>query len=398
MIRYLTIALLGFPFLGWTQGMVSGLEFIERGMAIFETSSPIATAIYPEPLVEKLELRTETHDFIRQQQEYTLRIKFSTRAERKARKELMRQLIRKPEFSVLKKYHERAYELHKGWLKMYILKEEIRILDERNSLLNEQLKILYALAADPDDIGDALQDVLDSEQQLSLARSEWAHLCQGYGLTEESPDFRGMISLASIRGKMDQPPTNPTLSELERTYKYSLAQNEWAMENAASQPFLNFLQVRYMGPHSNPNPEKFSIGAGFTLPFSGNQKIKKLELELELQEREKEQALLRQWLKIENSWLLSAFESAYDALDLIEQSGKKADETLKAFSDSAEGTALGSQAKIQVKMRFASEKNRLKNELRALEKYQECMEIYLDFLDTNDLIYQRPLVNHLSLN
>ena len=286
---FLCLLLPGFAF---SQQTLNAEQFFALNLSDQnKAGSPIREAIN-FPWIDRYELRTETHDFDLDQQEYTLRLSPSSRKIRKAQKALYETKRHSPDFDGQEIYCDFLLALHLDWLSLFILSEQQSVMDKLLVLLNDKqtiyLKMAETLEFDPQNLLKLQKEKSDIEIELHELKLEQDFLLSRYDIHDHELDFGDFATIEKISAYLDKSlltdQTQANLTQAETAYKKELLIKEIELESAEKKRLLDFVQVKYNGPNSDLLEERLSVGLGLQLSTSGSSKLKMQELQIEKEE------------------------------------------------------------------------------------------------------------------
>ena len=337
------------------------------------TGVPAAPAM---PWVERYELRTETRDFDAGSQEYTLRVLPSTPGKRRAQTALVATLTGQPDFEADDLRCDAVEQRYTDWLRLYAAARELALLAPLYSIQRDRQRVLERRAASLDVDFAELIDLRIRRTELANRRATLLNrrdgLLRHYGLTADSIDPGGLL-----------PPTDLALSaatplppDAERDFDRRLVAGELALERAEQRQYVDFLQLKYQGPHDDPLREKFSVGLGLQLPNDGNRRIKVRELELELRELDREATADR----TADGERLRTYDLAYRTAraDFLRERELLAEERTELVRIAA---LLRSREPLDVNQLLRIEERAARNALTLLEREVALYEAYLEVLE-----------------
>ena len=396
--RIFFIILVFLPFCFRAQNLVSGHEFIQHGIPEPAYSSMSQWEKPRIPLIEKYEFRTETKDFLWQNQEYMFRISPGTFAERKSRKAYVDQLNERKDYTRMSFIQRKVYDLHKDWLELYRLRERISLQQKLESLFQKRLEFLYSMEGETEKMLQTVKAIAEIRQQIDRTESSLLHLGEFHQIDHRDLDFSELIPLEQLSAfTMTTEPGHSTFQEEELEYEMLLSQKEQKMEKVESRQFFDFLQFRYIGPHTDPFTEKFSIGAGFILPTSGNKKVKLWKMKLEEQELTQKKQLIKERRREENTRFQYQWQEAIEAWNISKKSQEKSRVEMESLIRSAAEHGILAKPEDIREMGLEAEEFRLQNGLDELEKRVDCYALFLEFLFENDLLSDIYTKNHLCI-
>ena len=237
--------------------------------------------------IDEIELRTETEDFDLAKEEYLFRFSPSTFRIRRAQSRLV-ELAREEGRLSRSEFAARATR--------YLLEELFAIRRLQAELpLQRRLQAVYGdertLISGLLEEGEYdLQDLLQIEAQLQkieLDLHDQEFALQLWAEDGALPQTESLIAIRTIAGQLGTAPL-PTGDYRDEELKRARLQTEVELEKAERNRILDFLQVRYNGPHSDLLAERLNVGLGIQLPFSGSSKLKLEELRVEQLQHEQE--------------------------------------------------------------------------------------------------------------
>jgi len=370
--------LLLFPTILLSQQKINANEFLKRtiekyGISDFEEKKQENPKF---PLIEKLEFRTETHEFIREEREYMFRLTPSTDEKRKAQEDLYNRINQKPNLEREKYLCDLSFELQKDWLSLWYY-VEARDINLQMFELNENLDSIYSMSLENTDLNDLIklrQERNDLGFSIKKYELQYTELCDLYGIDQNQIDFSNILSLENlikIIGLKIAYPIARSIRDLD--FDLSVKELEHQLENSENHRILDFMQLQYQGPKTDPYAERISFGVGFILPNSGNRKIKLKELEIEAEElrMEKEMRILRE--ERERSRMLASIYSDFELYQYKTSSQQKEKENYLALR-----SVLFSEGEIDIDSYQDMEERVLKNQFEIL---QIKLDLYKDILD-----------------
>lgn len=277
------------------QQILTADEFITNGLSNYEELKSTAGENLRFPWIENYEFRTETRDFDFEQQQYTLRVSPSTSKIRKAQKAYADELRNAPDVDGQEIYCDLKLQLHLDWLNLYILNEQKSYISDLLIILNDKKTIYERIIGtydfDPSKVMKLQTDRSDMEATLNKIQLEEEYLLGIYNIQDRELDFSDFISPESILDFLNNDSNLSTEEfpvDMQSAYETALILKEMELESSEEKKWVDFVQLRYRGPHSDAFQERLALGIGFQLSNSGNAKLKMQELQLELEEIETE--------------------------------------------------------------------------------------------------------------
>ncbi|MFK7969813.1 MAG: hypothetical protein AB8F95_05570 [Bacteroidia bacterium] len=283
-MRFLVIVFF-FPIFTYAQGLVDVNTFFSIGLTVEDSLDwGIKKKVF-FPWIEEYEIRSETDEFELPRQEYTLRLSPSSPGKRKALKDAYQHLYSTPNFERLKASCEQVYAVHTDWLALYILKQKIDVLTEYQAVINDRLRIMEKLVGtDEVDLKKIVRLEIESNNldiDIYKLGLEAKAITRQYGVDFTALNFQDFISIKRVEEALSRFSPADVALDSELSFKQETIGKELALERSENRQFLDFVQLKYRGPHTNLINERLSVGFGLRLPHSGDKKLKMKELEFE---------------------------------------------------------------------------------------------------------------------
>ncbi|MEM6395097.1 MAG: hypothetical protein AAF741_02030 [Bacteroidota bacterium] len=361
----------------FSQGRIDADAFLQMQTAAYRAPQKADIPDYRPPWVDKLEFRTETRDFMFDQQEYLLRLSPVSRRTRAAQSELHRHWLSRPDDRVEAVRQELSYQWHADWLILYLLEqeqvllaEEADLLADRQILQDNQLSSLLVEAS----------QLIKHEENISKHRwatqqnaIQLAQLNDTYRLENRPLSFEGMPTADQIGEWLLNSPVAIDLAD-PFAYEKTLLEKEIALEQAEDQRWLDFVQIRYQGPHEDLLTERIALSMGVNIPTPGQDKIKIEELKIEQAEYAQRTALAeeaRQRRSLTNRRQLTQALSALQELQsIIGEESNRLDRLFDALSNDA---SQDPGILLDIRQRQLEQRQQL------LEQTGAVMEAYLEY-------------------
>lgn len=287
----LSIFFLFSPLICFTQQAISAEQFFTRGLSNFKQIEKQAGAEVNFPWVDKYEFRTETRDFDLKKQEYTVRLSPSSGKIRNAQKAYYEEMRNAPDIDGQEIYCDYISALNLDWLSLFILNENKKTLTKLLIVLNDKQatyeKMMGTYEFDPEKLIKLKIEKSDIEIDLNKLNLEWDYFFNKHNLPDQEIDFGNFITIENISERLEN--NTLALSEVkiideEIAHKKQLLLKEIDLELSEEKRLIDFVQLKYNGPHSDPLQERVSVGLGFQLSNSSSKKLKIQELQIEQEE------------------------------------------------------------------------------------------------------------------
>lgn len=355
------------------------------------------------PLVDELEFRTETDEFVWRRQEYLLRMSFNG-YQKHLKQDLFHHSLIASEES------EKQFLLHQQLLRKYIQlvnyvfqKRELAHLEKEKLVLKDQIYVMRKLGAsstelDLDDLVDAENDLFDLESDELELNGDLSTLRKAFSvdLKTNAPieiDTTNFIEISILQSTLPSIFTNndkhPKIIQQQRNIDQVIS--EYALEEAENKQIIDFVQLKYTGARKSMNfGEEWSIGAGLRIPTKGTNRLKLNELELERIEEENQLQLYQIQLAERIQKAQNKLNILFDQHDLI-QSQLKNSQASYVLEKLNTTTPKNTLVLLQI------QEGVLKRQKRLLGIEYNIFRSYLDLLDLTGKVSEIPLRNYLSV-
>lgn len=348
------------------------------------------------PLLRKLEIRTETRNFEPKQQEYALRIGTNGFGMRRTQADIYSSMKELSESERLMLVHEALLDRYGLVLDVFFTQKNLRLLEQQRRVLEDK-KAVYSqqlalgLQDNLDDFFRTEDDLLKLKQKIFEAKTDSAQqltrlkIFTGKSATVAVDTLVEPLTLVvSLVGSLG---ITPDLRH--RLAQAQLAQQQEKMEGMEGRNLLNYLQFRYSGNPKDLLEDRFTVGAGVSLPWPNGSKLKQQELHLQTLEAQ---------AKVETERLTAANALAQKSGEwqqLLEQYDflqKQASEFRQNYNP-RQLNASGLQ-NPETLLRVQETLSGLDLELASLEK--QIYQKYISLLGETGLLTQEPARNYLS--
>ncbi len=352
------------------------------------------------PMIEKLEIRTETNEFDWRKQEYVLRASPNSLSTIKAQRQYQEtnRFMAGTELNAeLGKALRERYDLLVSYLysnRLLQTEQKKKVLfSDRLTLLQRSISLpgfdILDLIEAEDEEQESVRKILDLENTLRTIKKEIQLKIKQEGNVEiaaskwiDINDVKNM--LASFVSP--DPTEHRELNLLSAKIYNSMMEYEWeASKNKFS---LGFVQAKY-GYDPTAFRKSLSIGLGFDIPFKGAARLDLNELQVKTFELESRFINLKNILVARHTSLSQKLDNLLRKHDLVslQLTDSQAEYALEEYSKIAEASP-----KTLLKMR----ENTLKKELIQQELEFEIMRAFVEFLDVSGLMTEQPFQNYLS--
>lgn len=387
MMKQYIIVILLFPvLLSAQQSKLNGSQFLIEQLTRFEQSLTHHHWINDSrfTLIDKIEFRTETHEFLPEEQEYVVRVSPDTWGEHKARKALLEKIHEKPDFRLEDHLCDLSHDIQEEWLSLWQM-ERLLVHYQEELLLNWRMDSLFSYDLSKNKLDDILKlrnERNDLNRRIQKIESKRDELCTFFGIDRTMLDFSDRISPDSLSSRLTRRteyPKDRSVASIE--YDQQLNQLEQQLEIAEGRQFIDFFQLRYRGPQTEPWEERISLSLGIILPNSGNRQLNLKELEIEEMELANEKNLELIENERERQRKLGLFEQQLDHYQYMVASVDEEKAKLAEFSQQ-----LARDQLVDVALYYQIESRILKLKKEVLEAEYDLYRKILDFYKSTELL------------
>jgi hypothetical protein len=365
-------------------------------------SEYLSNTNYKLPLVERLEFRTESHDWDIAKQEWALRLIPNAINHRKYQKQFHASTLLRNELSrevalndaLLERYHLLNDYINLFWLMdgNYQLK----------NLYGEKLEILKNSIDQP---GFDIIDLVNAEERLF--EQEWELLDLQGLLKELKGSINGMANgkdsilfdpLKLIGPEQIEAMINasrlqqsfPSLLLTRQRARIDQIQHEYNLEKAKANRILGFVQAKYWGWDNDLFNEALSLGLELRIPLKGEARIELNDLELERIEEENDYLVM-------NAQINTLQQEIENRLDQLLQQYHMA---VRQNKDGYARKLLEQEniAEIVTPINLIKMQEMLLKRQLLIERLSYAIrDTYIEWLNLTGKISEQPLKNHLYL-
>lgn len=386
------------PAFSQAQPGVNADQFFALGLSAFKPWEKQEGEEVNFPWINQYEFRTETRDFDMDEQEYTFRLSPSTAKIRRAQRSLYRELRNAPDFEEQEIYCDLVLSLHLDWLSLSILNEKRRVMDDLAAVLQDRQTIYAKMAGsyelDPEKLLKLQTELSDLEIELKEIQLEWDYLLNKYEIQDQEIIFDDLIAMEAVSEALTASLLSSNQAEMvdpEAEYKEQLLVREMELESSENKRLVDFVQLKYNGPHSDALQERLSVGLGFQLSNSGSNKLKMQELQIEreelLRKSGRKMQEKQQYLQQIRNKLLSDLQAFFHLQEIMKEEKARLQELGDKIAQKE-----GSSPLFLLEM----EGRRLSMEIKSLRQKEELLSDYLKYLRRSDAMCRSDFVNYLN--
>ncbi len=390
----ITILFILFPFLLHTQTTSDGTAFLTHALVTVDSSLIVKSyeTVY-FPWIEEYEFRTETNDFDFQEQEYVLRLSPSTARKRKAQARLYSLLQARPDVELQAAFCDKSAQVHADWLSLYIIDIQLKQLDALNKNLEDRSRVYEKYMGIYKFDFQKLVEIEQNKTDLNLKQfslnKERAYILAKYNLGLQEFDFSKFITTDDILETLANDKRMVHSNNLiEDAYKLDMINAEIDLEKAEQSQILDYVQLRYSGPHDDQFKERLSIGMGIRLPNDGNRKLKLKELQLDYDRILADQEMDKQDAEYKYLEIKQELQESLEVYNYYQEQIQKERSQLKNLS--AKITAEEGYNPISI---LDIEERAISNDVERIEILEDILFDYLDYLIRSEKLCSSELNN-----
>lgn len=354
---------------------------------IYADKSDIYNQSYRPPLIEEVNVRTETRDWFLNKQRYSIRLRPFSPSERSATKSLYEHWLSELKMMQVKQVAQRAEQLHRNYIELYFAQLESSDQEQIALSLQDQITVRSKLVED--DPSKILQLIKLKEQYVQQKLNKHTHLNRtnqlqkAIALNEEGIE-NIILDTDSYLHIIKQTIAQPAMAQLSPMDKYSLNEIDLEIQSelAEEKRVFDFVELQYTGPHRRPWEERWSVGVSANLPFFNTNKIAIAKLKVE---REKE-ILEAEWKRTQRQQKIDAIVdklklqlSEYEqSKELFANFEKEKDKLIQNLSNQLSNPIL--QIEVQT--------DKTKNKMAIDQMLKNLLLTYVEYLAETRRYYQ----------
>ena len=365
-----------------------------------EKSYQLSTLDYGVPLLEKIEVRSETNDFDIRQQDLTVRVSPNNPSSRKAHRlyhesveymaekelntEIMRALFSK--YTLIREYVFAKEKLELQRKKNIVAQDKLKLLKRMVSLTS--FDIVDLIEAE-DKLYELQREIQDTENSFAQLTFELNEILTGQEIKLEVEELISVQRIKELIITEDgtKKVNHPEEEILSARHYNAMMEHDWeASKNNFS---MSFLQASYGYKPNEPFRNIFSLGFGFDIPTKGSSGLELNEIKVEILYAQNEYQNRVEELKLSkqnNRIRLLSLIRMYELLSLQIEEGN-AEHALQEYSKHGVATP---QALIRLK------ELSINNEFLLIEIWSDILEVYLDYQYVTGEMGRKPYQNLLD--
>ncbi len=343
--------------------------------------------------IEDIQIRTETDRLDFNRQEYLLRVRptsFKLENAQSSFYNILQDQMNYERQALKADFIENAYQ---DWLAIYFASKKLEIHEQQLILLEDEEKVLQKLSQLP---GSSVKDLIDIQKDifdLKIDIHKKEQFLKKTLTSDKEIDANGMVTVERIKERLNAKEISGVSANLlqETVFDLQLVDAEINMEEADRKRYLDYVQVKYSGPHDDFFREKVAIGVGFQIPFSNSGKLKLEELDIKKKITQNE---FQVKMKLEEDQI----EKQQQEIELLLEEwefSKKLYEDIKIQSEGLIQKAIRKEGATPLLM-LKNKKDLVKYDLDLLEVEEAIYEEYVNLLILTGKLFEEPFENYLA--
>jgi len=355
---------------------------------------------YELPVIEDMELRTETNDFKLLEQEMVLRAKPVSRKVRDAQKNYNNAKLQFVSKQVNVSHNEILKERYDLIIEYYAVIKQLDILKNQEFLISDKVELLKRSYSLPNfnilDLLNAQEEYESLTRNIHQSENQSEYLLRQikWRLPEEADfqlDTSQMINVRDIKRVMNGHNRKSKKNHVEADLlmlEMEMNQKDYDLELAKSKKGINFIQARHAYSEDNPLLRNFSVGLGMKLPSKKLNQINVVDSELDLFESQNRYMQHATYIKEKETMLrdqLNHYQLQYNLL-IQQEDNSQIKHTLEEYQKT-----ISAEPIVLIEMQeLIQNKDSEKAELEI-----KMLQIYIDYLEVKGLLSEMPLKNYL---
>ena len=349
------------------------------------------------PILEKIDARTEFDRLLTSRQEFMLRTSFNSLRQRKAEYQKHQSSLQLYSTKAITRTNEILAKRVENILDWVETKEQMDFQEKYNNyLLEKEALVRNILAAgeaiDLEDLISIKEQILENQLKSNTLELKRKNNCESLKINEGTiinldqwPSVSQILSIVNnIAPDIEK---HPDIIELDAEYRY--LNMDLQTEKAKSQKIVDFAQAKFTVRDDLLLRNRFSIGMGFTIPWTGSYRIKKQENLIKQEDVTNKSAIRKIEIQTEFETLKSEINSEAQSYQLWQN--LSSDSTLIMLKNKIVNSGRMDPIKI-----LELKKSTLDIETKILEHQQAIYRLYIKLLEVSGKLVERPYRNYLD--
>lgn len=349
------------------------------------------------PILEKIDARTEFDRLLTSRQEFMLRTSFNSLRQRKAEYQKHQSSLQLYSTKAITRINEILAKRVENILDWVETKEQMDFQEKYNNyLLEKEALVRNILAAgeaiDLEDLISIKEQILENQLKSNNLELKRKNNCESLKINEGTiinldqwPSVSQILSI--VNGLTPVIEKHPDIIELDAEYRY--LNMDLLTEKAKSQKIVDFAQAKFTVRDDLLLRNRFSIGMGFTIPWTGSYRIKKQENLIKQEDVTNKNAIRKIEIQTEFETLKSEINSEAQSYQLWQN--LSSDSTLIMLKNKIVNSGRMDPIKI-----LELKKSTLDIETKILEHQQAIYRLYIKLLEVSGKLVERPYRNYLD--
>lgn len=349
------------------------------------------------PILEKIDARTEFDRLLTSRQEFMLRTSFNSLRQRKAEYQKHQSSLQLYSTKAITRTNEILAKRVENILDWVETKEQMDFQEKYNNYLLEKEALIRNIlvageAIDLEDLISIKEQILENQLKSNTLELKRKNNCESLKINEGTiinldqwPSVSQILSI--VNGLTPVIEKHPDIIELDAEYRY--LNMDLQTEKAKSQKIVDFAQAKFTVRDDLLLRNRFSIGMGFTIPWTGSYRIKKQENLIKQEDVTNKSAIRKIEIQTEFETLKSEINSEAQSYQLWQN--LSSDSTLIMLKNKIVNSGRMDPIKI-----LELKKSTLDIETKILEHQQAIYRLYIKLLEVSGKLVERPYRNYLD--
>lgn len=349
------------------------------------------------PILEKIDARTEFDRLLTSRQEFMLRTSFNSLRQRKAEYQKHQSSLQLYSTKAITRTNEILAKRVENILDWVETKEQMDFQEKYNNYLLEKEALIRNIlvageAIDLEDLISIKEQILENQLKSNNLELKRKKNCESLKINEGTiinldqwPSVSQILSI--VNGLTPVIEKHPDIIELDAEYRY--LNMDLQTEKAKSQKIVDFAQAKFTVRDDLLLRNRFSIGMGFTIPWTGSYRIKKQENLIKQEDVTNKSAIRKIEIQTEFETLKSEINSEAQSYQLWQN--LSSDSTLIMLKNKIVNSGRMDPIKI-----LELKKSTLDIETKILEHQQAIYRLYIKLLEVSGKLVERPYRNYLD--
>ncbi len=350
------------------------------------------------PFLEKVEFRSELDRMMSARQEFLIRTSFNGLGQIKAERHKFNALLaRKSEASQIIK-NEVISQKYQDIIELILIIRNIEMIKEYQFNLDERIKMSETILSNglSPDLLDYIQ-LKESVIQMEIKKGgfdlKWKVYTDKLKIdTSANIDLTRLPEPSQMKSYIDslKPDFDQHPEIRGYVFESQYLKADLNVQRSKSTKILDFAQVRHTLRDDLLLQNRFSIGVGLNVPWSGSFSLKRQDINIKLEEASTKKELKKVSLKTSFNDFKNTF---YYELNQYKMWQSLHSDTVIV---DLKNKIINSRRLDPLKI-LSLKESELDASSKALEHYEKLLKIYINILDITGELYSKPLRNYLHV-